>query len=83
MTKRHIRARVSVQIPLSLYGAPNFFELMFVREALLTRMQKSGYVCRNVSLKKHYYYLLMASAKAELALNLATFLAAIAIFSPV
>lgn len=82
MTKRHIRARVSVQIPLSLYGAPNFFELMFVREALLTRMQKSGYVCRNVSRKKHYY-LLMASARAELALNLATFLAAIAIFSPV
>ena len=31
MIKRHIRAKVSVQIPLSLYGALIFFELMLAQ----------------------------------------------------
>lgn len=32
MIKRHIRAKVSFQIPLSLYGALIFFELMLAQE---------------------------------------------------
>ncbi len=40
MTKRHIRARVSVQIPLSLYGALMFFVLMLVREMVVIHLAK-------------------------------------------
>ena len=82
MIKRHIRAKVSFQIPLSLYGALILLSKCSRREMVVIRMPRCGYACSNVSLKKHYY-LLTASARAELALNLATFLAAIAIFSPV